>query len=597
MVARHNGRRNIAGVLIFYTRLQRGDHDTRQKFATNQPEPNGGACSTLRLRTDWGIARVFHIQYRKQTSADFGQGLGCLRKRCMNNNSGTTTLPTTAISTTTAGSSYATTTVATTGSASATFTFTTSFDQSQMESVALDVVNNDNNNNLRSYSDPSTINSGIQLPQAMSATRLPTVDMTDTVGAVPPASPSVFEAVVPVPVPPPTVLQTPQETDQRPWDALGPPSAPMKFNRPSFERGRRDQVLCYIPETQSYERFENVLFRDENAPGRRSGMEFAYYPVPYKRPIKTIMGHVEICRVLQRSRLVHDEDSRGSEDDYEDDDDEEVCFELTQRNVAVKVNFDSKMRELRDKHAEDPIKEIAAMQLIGDETPHVLGCSEVLYDPGNQTLNIVMRFCQSGDLFQRLQESQSDEGPPGMPEPRARFFFRQIMHGLRSLHEKGICHRDLSPENVMLDEDESIIIDLGMCLRVPYQNGQRCLISPQGACGKLPYMSPEIYRNKSPFDGNTADVWTAGTILFCMLTGNRSYQRPHSSDPQFYWMTRDINQLLTDWQIKMSPEGLHLLQNMLQVNPRLRLTIDEVLNHPWFMAADERPVAMADMEF
>uniref|UniRef100_A0A7S3KZ94 Protein kinase domain-containing protein n=1 Tax=Amphora coffeiformis TaxID=265554 RepID=A0A7S3KZ94_9STRA len=513
----------------------------------------------------------------------------------MSNNFGTTNLPTTTISTA-AGSSYATTTVATTGSATTT-ACSSSFGQMQTESVALDVDND--SNNLRSYSDPSTINSGIQLPTAAPAARLPTVDMTDTIGAaaaVPPASPSVFE--VPVPAPPSMALRTPQETDQRPWDTLGPPSAPLDFNRPSFQRGRRDHVLCYIPETESYERLERVLFRDENEPGRRSGMEYAYYPVPYKRPIKTIMGHVEICRVLQRSRIVHDEDSsRGSEDDYVDDDDDEVCFELTRRNVAVKVNFDSKMRELRHKHAEDPIKEIAAMQLIGDNTPHVLGCSEVLYDPGNQTLNIVMRFCQSGDLFQRLQESQSDEGPPGMPEPNARFFFRQIMHGLRGLHEKGICHRDLSPENVMLDEDESIIIDLGMCLRVPYRDGRRCLISPQGACGKLPYMSPEIYRNRSPFDGNAADVWTAGTILFCMLTGNRSYQRPHSSDPQFYWMTRDINQLLTDWQIQLTPEGLHLLQNMLQVNPRLRLTIDEVLNHPWFMAPDERPVSTHDMEF
>ena len=236
------------------------------------------------------------------------------------------------------------------------------------------------------------------------------------------------------------------------------------------------------------------------------------------------------------------------------------------------------------------------MQLIGDETPHVLGCSEVLYDPGNQTLNIVMRYCQSGDLFQRLQEWQGlDDSPPGMPEAQARFFFRQIMTGVRSLHEKGICHRDLSPENVMLDGDDSIIIDLGMCLRVPYKNGRRCLISPQGACGKLPYMSPEIYRNRSPFDGAVADVWTAGTILFCMVTGNRSYQRPHASDPQFYWMTRDLNQLLSDWQISLSPEGLHLLQNMLQVNPRLRLTIEEVFAHPWFSFPDERPVA--DMAF
>jgi serine/threonine protein kinase len=78
-----------------------------------------------------------------------------------------------------------------------------------------------------------------------------------------------------------------------------------------------------------------------------------------------------------------------------------------------------------------------------------------------------------------------------------------------------------------------------------------------------------------------------GTILFCMVTGNRSYQRPHLSDPQFYWMTKGLPQLLADWNVELSPEGLHLLQNMLQIDPRLRLTLDEVLNHPWFSFPDE----------
>jgi serine/threonine protein kinase len=77
-----------------------------------------------------------------------------------------------------------------------------------------------------------------------------------------------------------------------------------------------------------------------------------------------------------------------------------------------------------------------------------------------------------------------------------------------------------------------------------------------------------------------------------MVTGNRSYQRPHLSDAQFYWMTMGLEQLLSDWNVRLSPEGIHLLKNMLQVDPRLRLTLDEVLNHPWFMYPDEEPVEL-----
>jgi serine/threonine protein kinase len=216
---------------------------------------------------------------------------------------------------------------------------------------------------------------------------------------------------------------------------------------------------------------------------------------------------------------------------------------------------------------------------------------------------------------------------------------------------------DLSPENVMIDQQRSgVIIDMGMCLRVPYQVYQeplqpgsrvqvvdlktairmgttpipsltttmpttttttmpltttttipptsttttspvntnlvrrRCLLLPQGTCGKMPYMCPEIYRNRDTFDGEAADIWTAGTILFCMITGNRSYQRPHNTDPQFYWMTNGIEQLLNDWNVTMSIDGIHLLKNMLQINPRQRLTLNEVVNHPWFTYPDEIPI-------
>ena len=102
-------------------------------------------------------------------------------------------------------------------------------------------------------------------------------------------------------------------------------------------------------------------------------------------------------------------------------------------------------------------------------------------------------------------------------------------------------------------------------------------------------MSPEIYKNRQPFDGGAVDVWTCGTILFCMVTGNRSYARPHESDAQYYWMIHGLSRLLKDWGVELSKECLHLLKNMLQVDPRLRLTLDEVLRHPWFGHPDVIP--------
>jgi hypothetical protein len=400
-------------------------------------------------------------------------------------------------------------------------------------------------------------------------------------------------------------LVTPDTNSRRPFDDLvdaGSPADPIDFPEPRFERGRRHEVVCYIPASDTHQVLKNVLFRDftrEYPDDGDARLQQAYYPIPHKHPIKTIMGHVEICMLLTRCQKSDGDDDDDSES-YEDDGDEDVVFELTTTCVAVKVNYCDRMERMRNQHAEDPLKEIAAMQLIGNNHPNVLGCIEVLFD--GQNLNIVLPYCDRGDLFQLLQESQHTATPdcPGMSEGQARYWFRQVMAGVKHIHESGVCHRDLSPENVMIDDKRSIIIDMGMCLRVPYtdphlmervtdvqKGSNKRLFKPQGACGKLPYMSPEIYRNRDPFDGAAADVWTAGTILFCMVTGNRSYQRPHRSDPQFYWMSRGLSQLLKDWQVSLSMEGLHLLQNMLQVDPRLRLTIDEVVHHPWFTYPDD----------
>lgn len=95
------------------------------------------------------------------------------------------------------------------------------------------------------------------------------------------------------------------------------------------------------------------------------------------------------------------------------------------------------------------------------------------------------------------------------------------------MQREGVCHRDLSLENVLVDGDRCMIIDMGMCLRVPYNDHNkpsavadvtrgtvRRLMKPQGVCGKHNYMSPEIFANTDSFDGFAIDLWAAGVILY-----------------------------------------------------------------------------------
>ena len=181
----------------------------------------------------------------------------------------------------------------------------------------------------------------------------------------------------------------------RPFDVVasaGPPASPIDFPQPRFERGRRDDVLVYDEYTGSHQVAKNVLFRDysreygESPEKALSRVRQAYSPIPNKQKINTIMGHVEICMVLARCDMDcssdDDKDDDGSSssgsDDGDDDDEGDVVFQVTDRLVAVKVNYSSRMEKYRGRHAENPLQEIAAMQLIGNVRLLVLSIKNFL---------------------------------------------------------------------------------------------------------------------------------------------------------------------------------------------------------------------------
>jgi serine/threonine protein kinase len=140
-----------------------------------------------------------------------------------------------------------------------------------------------------------------------------------------------------------------------------------------------------------------------------------------------------------------------------------------------------------------------------------------------------------------------------------------------------------------------LIIDMGMCLRVPYYSPQdpgksvdvtqgtmRRLITPMGTCGKKNYMSPEIFANRDNFDGFAVDLWSAGVIAYIMLTGFPPYDMPALEDERFAIICNgDLMQQLQAWDIYLSEEAGHLLQWMLSPNPKDRPTLSQVMLHEW----------------
>ena len=203
----------------------------------------------------------------------------------------------------------------------------------------------------------------------------------------------------------------------------------------------------------------------------------------------------------------------------------------------------------------------------------------------------------------------------------------------------------MSLENLLVHRNGALIIDMGMCLRIPFNDQQqqqqqqlqthpdhalttsfgnlnmngttgaaglgsvaaaaaaamgpaslagrtrpRQLITPQGTCGKWIYMSPEIYKNSEAFDGYAVDMWAAGVILFLMLTGFPPWERACPTDERFRYMTAGyLVQMLTEWEIGLSGDAMDLLQRMLFVDPKDRLSLDQVRAHPWMVNGPRQP--------
>ena len=199
---------------------------------------------------------------------------------------------------------------------------------------------------------------------------------------------------------------------------------------------------------------------------------------------------------------------------------------VTDRPVAVKMIRKDK---LGGRSQEDPLKEIAVMQYLGEPGhPNVMGLVEVMQD--QECIYLVLPFCDGGEICQWFERSRYM-----LREDVARGFFHQVLSGLRYLHGKGVVHRDMSLENLLYDQKtrRCIIIDLGMCIKLPVPATSDVLVKKQGYCGKLTYMRSVRHRGRAGGRGSWMDGWIDQRerhgglgLLFCSLCATAHQRCP-----------------------------------------------------------------------
>lgn len=255
-------------------------------------------------------------------------------------------------------------------------------------------------------------------------------------------------------------------------------------------------------------------------------------------------------------------------------------FSRTRQEVAIKVYYRDRLRSLQGRTQENPLMEITALQFLGDSHPAILGQIECCMDTGN--IYSIMRYFPGGELFDRI----SAESSP-MEEDEARSFFRLLVSALQRFQELGIAHRDMSLENILCGatDDSFAVIDFGMCLRLtadPHKPGHFLPIRRQPACGKRNYIAPEVLAQEEYFFPMLVDIWASGIILFMVLTGVPPIDLAASSDERYNMVAEGrLQDMVTNWGFDLSTAVLDLIQGILRPDPQDRLTLAQILAHPW----------------
>jgi serine/threonine protein kinase len=216
-------------------------------------------------------------------------------------------------------------------------------------------------------------------------------------------------------------------------------------------------------------------------------------------------------------------------------------------------------------------REIVIMKLI--DHPNIMR----LYDVWETSteLYLILEYVEGGELFDYL----CNKGRLSTFE--ALTYFQQIISAIDYCHRLNIAHRDLKPENLLMDQNKNIkVADFGMAAwQASSENGLL-----QTACGSPHYAAPEVIMGKK-YNGRAADIWSCGVILFALLVGRLPFD-----DEDLPTLLDKVKSGIFDMPSGVEPFAKDLISKMLQKDVVKRITIPEILRHPFYLSQKPKSV-------
>eukprot|EP00271_Cylindrocystis_brebissonii_P017021 TRINITY_DN424_c0_g1_i1.p1 TRINITY_DN424_c0_g1~~TRINITY_DN424_c0_g1_i1.p1 ORF type:complete len:537 (+),score=138.81 TRINITY_DN424_c0_g1_i1:1054-2664(+) len=236
---------------------------------------------------------------------------------------------------------------------------------------------------------------------------------------------------------------------------------------------------------------------------------------------------------------------------------------------------------------------------------HVVGHENIVDIYGafedRENVYIVMELCRGGDLYETILERMERNGGTPYSERDAAALAKTILKVVEQCHALGVIHRDLKPENFLISSrgPDGILKATDFGLSAFFRPGDGF----ERHCGSPMYMAPEVVRwkpgawtrlTKPPRYGCEVDIWSAGVIIYALLSGYPPfYAKSHSSRDIFKAILRGNPSFSTPPWPAISKDAKDLLRWMLDPDPKKRPTAFQVISHPWISedgVAKEEPL-------
>ncbi|RLM55149.1 hypothetical protein C2845_PM10G09950 [Panicum miliaceum] len=283
----------------------------------------------------------------------------------------------------------------------------------------------------------------------------------------------------------------------------------------------------------------------------------------------------------------------------------------TGRAVAVK----SLHRRSGGSYVGDVLRE-ACFAAAGGGHPALVTFRTVARKPGTTDYSIVMDY-----VGPSLRAVMGDRGGRPFPEAEVRRIMRQLLAGAEAMHGRGIVHRDIRPDNILVSDGGAVkICNYGAAKSIA-EKDPPCY-DPAGTCA---YVAPEVLV-KSADHGALVDAWSLGCVMAELLTGKppfagedeahqlfkifdvlgvpcrRAWQalKPQVHDDKVQlWRARQQRRVGRRNRLRelvpeetLPGEGFQVLKGLLTCDPEKRLTAATALQCPWFTeGVDDAPVS------